>query len=119
MDVKGLKSLKIGDLTAKLPIIQGGMGIGISLSSLSSAVANEGGIGIIATAGIGMNEPDFYTNYLEANIKGLRSEIRKARELTKGILGVNIMVALSDYAELVKAAAAEGSHMATASRIIR
>ena len=107
MDVKGLKSLKIGDLTAKLPIIQGGMGIGISLSSLSSAVANEGGIGIIATAGIGMNEPDFYTNYLEANIKGLRSEIRKARELTKGILGVNIMVALTNFADLVKTAIEE------------
>ena len=107
MDVKGLKSLKIGDLTAKLPIIQGGMGIGISLSSLSSAVANEGGIGIIATAGIGMNEPDFYTNYLEANIRGLRSEIRKARELTKGILGVNIMVALTNFADLVKTAIEE------------
>jgi nitronate monooxygenase len=107
MDVKGLKSLKIGDLTAKLPIIQGGMGIGISLSKLSSAVANEGGIGIIATAGIGMNEPDFYTNYLEANIRGLRSEIRKARELTKGILGVNIMVALTNFADLVKTAIEE------------
>jgi len=107
MDLKGLKSLKIGDLTAKLPIIQGGMGIGISLSSLSSAVANEGGIGIIATAGIGMNEPDFYTNYLEANIRGLRSEIRKARELTKGILGVNIMVALTNFADLVKTAIEE------------
>jgi nitronate monooxygenase len=107
MDLKGLKSLKIGDLTAKLPIIQGGMGIGISLSSLSSAVANEGGIGIIATAGIGMSEPDFYTNYLEANIRGLRSEIRKARELTKGILGVNIMVALTNFADLVKTAIEE------------
>ena len=107
MDLKGLKSLKIGDLTAKLPIIQGGMGIGISLSRLSSAVANEGGIGIIATAGIGMNEPDFYTNYLEANIRGLRSEIRKARELTKGILGVNIMVALTNFADLVKTAIEE------------
>ena len=70
-------------------------------------MANEGGIGIIATAGIGMNEPDFYTNYLEANIRGLRSEIRKARELTKGILGVNIMVALTNFADLVKTAIEE------------
>ncbi len=107
MDLKGLKSLKIGDLTAQLPIIQGGMGIGISLSKLASAVASEGGIGIIATAGIGMNEPDFYTNYLEANIRALRSEIRKARELTKGILGVNIMVALTNFADLVKTAIEE------------
>jgi nitronate monooxygenase len=107
MDFKDLKSLKIGDLTAKLPIIQGGMGIGISLHGLASAVANEGGIGIIATAGIGMNEPDFYTNYLEANIRALRKEIRKARELSKGILGVNIMVALTNFADLVKTAIEE------------
>ena len=107
MDFKELKSLKIGDLTAKLPIIQGGMGIGISLHRLASAVANEGGIGIIATAGIGMNEPDFYTNYLEANMRALRNEIRKARELSKGILGVNIMVALTNFADLVKTAIEE------------
>jgi nitronate monooxygenase len=56
MSFDGLKSLRIGDLTAKLPIIQGGMGIGISLSRLASAVANEGGIGVIATADIGMDE---------------------------------------------------------------
>jgi nitronate monooxygenase len=104
---KLLKSLKIGDLTARLPIIQGGMGIGISLSGLASAVANEGGIGIIATAGIGMSEPDFYTNYLEANVRALRKEIRRARELSKGILGVNIMVALTNFADLVKTAIEE------------
>jgi len=107
MDFKDLKSLKIGDLTARLPIIQGGMGIGISLSGLASAVANEGGIGIIATAGIGMSEPDFYTNYLEANLRALRKEIRRARELSKGILGVNIMVALTNFADLVKTAIEE------------
>ena len=57
-----LPVLKIGDSVAKIPIIQGGMGIGISLSGLASAVAEEGGIGVIATAGIGMNEPDVYSN---------------------------------------------------------
>jgi NAD(P)H-dependent flavin oxidoreductase YrpB (nitropropane dioxygenase family) len=108
MSFNGLKKLTIGDLTADIPIIQGGMGIGISLSRLASAVANEGGIGIIATAGIGMNEPDFYRNFLEANIRALRKEIRKARELSKGILGVNIMVALSNFADLVKTAIDEG-----------
>jgi NAD(P)H-dependent flavin oxidoreductase YrpB (nitropropane dioxygenase family) len=108
MSFNGLKKLTIGDLTADIPIIQGGMGIGISLSGLASAVANEGGIGIIATAGIGMNEPDFYRNFLEANIRALRKEIRKARELSKGILGVNIMVALSNFADLVKTAIDEG-----------
>ena len=103
-----LKSLKIGDLTAKLPIIQGGMGICISLSGLASAVANEGGIGVIATPDIGMDEPDFSKNFLEANIRALRKEIRKARQLTKGIIGVNIMVALTNFADLVKTAIEEG-----------
>lgn len=107
MNTNNLKELKIGDLTAKLPIIQGGMGIGISLSGLASAVANEGGIGVIATAGIGMLEPDFSTNWLEANIRALKKEIKKARELTKGILGVNIMVALSNYADMVRTAIEE------------
>ncbi len=104
----GLKDLKIGDLTAKIPIIQGGMGIGISLSGLASAVANEGGIGVIATAVIGMNEPDFARNYLEANIRALKREIRKARELTKGIIGVNIMVALTNFGDMVRTAIEEG-----------
>ena len=84
------------------------MGVGISLSRLASAVANEGGIGVIATAGIGMDEPDFSSNYLEANIRALRKEIRKARESTKGILGVNIMVALSNFADLVRTSIEEG-----------
>jgi NAD(P)H-dependent flavin oxidoreductase YrpB (nitropropane dioxygenase family) len=102
------KSLSIGNLTAKLPIIQGGMGIGVSLNGLASAVANEGGIGVISAAVIGMLEPDFSTNYIEANIRALRKEIRKARELTKGILGVNIMVALSNFSDMAKTAIEEG-----------
>ncbi|MBM4136404.1 MAG: nitronate monooxygenase [Nitrospira sp.] len=84
------------------------MGVCISLSGLASAVANEGGIGVIAAACIGMNEPDFYSNFLEANIRALKNEIRKARELTKGILGVNIMVALSNFADMVRTAIDEG-----------
>lgn len=103
-----MKKLKIGNLTIKLPIIQGGMGVGISLSSLASAVANEGGIGVISVAAIGINEKDFYTNFLEANINALKKEIRKARELTKGILGVNIMMALSNYADMARTAIEEG-----------
>lgn len=98
----------IGDLTATLPIIQGGMGIGISLSGLASSVAKEGGIGVIAAAGIGMNEPDYYTNFSEANIRALRKEIRAARKLTDGIIGVNIMVALSNYDDMVKTSIEEG-----------
>jgi NAD(P)H-dependent flavin oxidoreductase YrpB (nitropropane dioxygenase family) len=102
LNIKKLKNLRIGNLAAKLPIIQGGMGVGISLSRLASTVANEGGIGVISTAAIGMFEPDSFTNYLEANIRVLKREIRKARELTKGILGVNIMVALTNFADMVR-----------------
>jgi nitronate monooxygenase len=108
MSISDMKDLIIGNLTEKLPIIQGGMGIGISLSGLSAAVANQGGIGVISAAGIGLFEPDLYTNYLEANIRALKKEIRKARELTKGILGLNIMVALSNFADLAKTAVEEG-----------
>jgi nitronate monooxygenase len=103
-----INSLKIGNLNIKLPIVQGGMGVGISLSSLASAVAREGGIGVISTAAIGMNEHDFITNYLEANIRALKQEIRKAKKLTKGILGVNIMVALSNFEDMVRTSIEEG-----------
>ncbi len=103
-----MKELKIGDLTAKLPLIQGGMGVGISLSGLASAVANEGGIGTIATVGLSMFEEDFFSDYLGSNIRALRKEIRKARELSKGIIAVNIMVALTNYADLVTTSIEEG-----------
>lgn len=99
--------MHIGDLVAEIPIVQGGMGVGISLSSLSSAVANEGGIGVIAAAMIGMGEPDLAARPKEANVRSLRREICKARAQTKGILGVNIMVALTHYPELVDAAVKE------------
>lgn len=108
MNKTGMKHLVIGDLVAKLPIVQGGMGIGVSLSGLASAVANQGGIGVIAAPGIGMFENDFKANYLDANIRALRCEIQKARSMTKGILGVNIMVALSNFSDMVKTAVDEG-----------
>ncbi|MDX9956853.1 MAG: NAD(P)H-dependent flavin oxidoreductase [Clostridia bacterium] len=104
MDSSGWKSLRIGDLVAKVPIVQGGMGVGISLSHLASATANAGGIGVIAAAGIGLMEPDGFADFVGANVRALRREIRHARELTKGILGVNIMVALTNFADLVKTA---------------
>lgn len=106
-----MKELKIGDLTAKLPVIQGGMGVGISLSGLAAAVANEGGIGVIATVGMNMFEEDFSRDYLGSNIRALRKEIRKARELSKGIIAVNIMVALTNYADLVTTSIEEGVDM--------
>ena len=102
-----MPELRIGSLNAKLPVIQGGMGVGISLSGLASAVANEGGIGVIAAVGMGMLEPDFDTNFKAANARALRNEIRKARAKTRGIIGVNIMIALSDYEDLLLASADE------------
>lgn len=104
-----LPELIIGDLKASVPIIQGGMGIGVSLHKLASAVANEGGIGIISTAQIGFLEPDFSTNNLQANLRALRREIRLARENSpNGILGVNIMMASTNYDEYVKLCIEEG-----------
>ena len=103
-----MNELHIGDLTIELPIIQGGMGISVSMSGLAAAVANEGGVGVIAVAGLGLFEPDYVKNFIEANNRGLRKEIQKARELTNGVLGVNIMVALSNFAGLVKTSISEG-----------
>jgi len=102
-----MKSLKIGDLLARIPIIQGGMGVGISLSGLASAVANEGGIGVISSAGLGVIYRDYSADYGKASIWGLREELRKAREKTRGIIGVNVMVAMSNFADMVKTAIAE------------
>jgi len=111
MNSKKMPTLRIGDLEANIPIVQGGMGVGISLSGLASAVANEGGIGVIATAGIGQFEPDWDTNSREADKKALQKEIRKARAKTGGIIGVNVMVALSDFDDLVQCAVDEGANM--------
>ena len=109
MSLRQIPKLQIGDLESIIPIVQGGMGVGISLSGLASAVANEGGIGVISAAGIGMLEPDFNRNFEEANKRALRREIKKAREMTAGIIGVNIMIALSDYYDLLQVALDEGA----------
>lgn len=103
-----LPPLVIGDLTIPVPIIQGGMGVGISLSNLSSAVANQGGVGVIAAAMPGIHEPDISSDPDAANIRVLTREIRKAKQLTSGVLGVNIMVALTNYADMVRTSIAEG-----------
>jgi len=103
-----LPSLKFGSLKSRLPIIQGGMGVGISLSGLASAVAREGGIGVISAAFPGIQEPDARTDSDTANIRVLKEEIRKAKKLTNGILGVNIMVALTNYGDMVRTSIEEG-----------
>lgn len=99
-----MNELRIGNLIVKTPIIQGGMGVCVSLSGLASAIANEGGIGVISAVGIGMTEPDFKKNLREANKKALKKEIRKSRLKTNGIIGVNIMLAASDFDELLEIA---------------
>lgn len=90
-----------------MALIQGGMGVGISLSGLASAVAASGCLGVISAAGIGLDEPDFASSYVEANNRALAREIRAARDATTGALGVNIIVATANFAELVKTAVKE------------
>lgn len=102
-----MKALKIGNLEIAVPVVQGGMGVGISLSGLASAVANEGGAGIISSAGLGLLYKNFSLDYLEASIAGLKEEIRKAREKTAGVIGVNVMVAMTNFADMVKTSIAE------------
>ncbi len=93
-----LKPLRIGDIEVKYPIVQGGMGIGISLSTLAAAVTNEGGIGVISAAQPGFMEEDFYTNTNEANMRALSYHIKRAKELSGGgVIGVNLMVASKQY----------------------
>ena len=105
-----LKPLKIGNLVAKYPVIQGGMGVGVSLSSLAGAVAKAGGIGIISTAQIGFKDQDFGKNPMAANLRAIHSELKKAREKApQGILGFNIMVATKEYASYVKEAVKAGA----------
>ena len=101
-----MKPLKIGDLTAAVPIVQGGMGVGISLAGLASAVAAEGGVGVISSAGLGVIYHNYSSDYDEASIYGLGREIEKARSKTKGIIGVNVMVAMSNFADMVRTAIA-------------
>ncbi len=99
-----MKGIKVGDKSSKYPIIQGGMGVGVSLHKLAGTVSREGGIGVISTADIGYQEEDFNTNPIKANLRAIGKEIKKAREIAgkDKILGVNVMVALNNYKEIVK-----------------
>jgi len=102
-----MKSLSLGSLLIPVPVVQGGMGVGISLSGLAAAVANQGGVGVISSAGLGLLYKDFSENYLAASIHGLKEEIRKAREKTKGVIGVNVLVAMTNFADMVRTAISE------------
>lgn len=99
-----MKGIRLGDKISKYPIIQGGMGVGVSLHKLAGTVSKEGGIGIISTADIGYKENDFNTNPKEANLRAIKKEIDLARDIAgkDKILGVNIMVAMNSYKEIVE-----------------
>lgn len=107
-----LKSVKIGGKTARLPIIQGGMGIGISLGGLAGAVAKAGGVGIISAAQIGFREPDFDKDSRAANLRAIQKEMTKARTIAPdGVIGFNIMVAMRHYKTYVQAAIRAGADL--------
>nr|NQU92853.1 nitronate monooxygenase [Bacteroidota bacterium] len=98
----------IGELKIPVPIIQGGMGVGISLSGLASAVANMGGVGVISTVGIGFIDSGSNVSLKKTHIDVIRREIRKARELTEGVLGVNIMSVITNFSDMVRTTIEEG-----------
>lgn len=103
------QGLKIGKKYTKLPLIQGGMGIGISLGGLAGAVAAEGGAGVISAAQIGFREPDFDEEPFTANLRAIHKEVEKARALSKeGVIGMNIMTAMNDYESYVREAVKAG-----------
>lgn len=105
-----MKPLVIGDLIARVPIVQGGMGVGVSRSRLAAAVAREGGIGIISTAQIGYDEPGFDKNQIETNLEAIKKHVALAKESAEGgIVGVNIMVATKQYDRYIKSACEAGA----------
>lgn len=105
-----MKELKIGNKIARVPVIQGGMGVGVSRSKLAGAVAAAGGVGIISTAQIGYDEDIFEKDQKKANVLAIKKHIRLAKEQANGgLVGANVMVALRDYVEHVKAAVAAGA----------
>lgn len=107
-----MRPFDLGEMRAQLPLIQGGMGVGISLGRLAGTVAKEGGIGIISAAQIGYREPDFDTDTKAANLRAIQKEYDKARALApEGIIGFNIMVAMRYYGEYVKAAVKAGADL--------
>ena len=97
-----MKELSIGGLKVRIPIIQGGMGVGVSLSGLAVAVANEGGVGVISSAGLGLLYRNLSKDFFQASILGLKEEIRRAKDNTLGAIGVNIMYAMTNFEDMVK-----------------
>lgn len=105
-DIREMQPLKIGKYEVPYPLVQGGMGVRISGGSLAGHVARCGGVGLVAAAGIGINSPFFDgSNYLQAEPEAFKAELAKAYRIAPdGVIGVNVMVALSDFETLVRAA---------------
>jgi nitronate monooxygenase len=101
---KDIPSLTIGSYEFNPPIIQGGMGVRVSASGLASAVSNQGGLGVLAAVGTGEEWPEPNVPYLERSYKSFREMIQMTREKTDQPFGVNIMCALTNYDDLVRAA---------------
>jgi len=103
------KGFKIGNIETKIPLILGGMGIGVSGWNLASSITKNGGIGVLSGVNLGYREDDFYTNSFEANKRAIIKEIKKAKkESNNGIIGINFMVAMNKYKEYVKIAVEAG-----------
>ena len=94
----------------EIPLIQGGMGVGVSLSGLAGAVAKTGAMGCISTADCGYREEDFRRFPEEANLRALRKEIQRAKVLSegKGMIAINAMVATRQWEDAIKVAVEEG-----------
>lgn len=103
--------LKIGKHVVRFPLIQGGMGVRISAGRLAGHVAKNGGVGLVAAAGIALNSGLYDgRNFFQAETEAFKAELRKAYEIAPdGVVGVNVMVALSDFEPLVKAAVEGGA----------
>ena len=101
-----MQTIKLRNKTLQVPIIQGGMGVGVSLGNLAGHVAKCGGMGVISTAHTGYRCDDFWQNFLEDNLTEIKNEIHKAKEIAggNGMVGINVMVALRYYDQMVKAA---------------
>lgn len=103
--------MKLGNRELALPLIQGGMGVGVSMGGLAGAVAAEGAMGTLSTADAGWNEPDFAAHPQQANLRALRREVQRAKRLAAGagLVAVNAMVATRQYADSVRTALEAGA----------
>lgn len=103
--------MKLGNRELALPLIQGGMGVGVSMGGLAGAVATKGAMGTLSTADAGWNEPDFAAHPQQANLRALRREVQRAKRLAAGagLVAVNAMVATRQYADSVRAALEAGA----------